>query len=115
MGTGNCGCNDSHTASSKDLDTCLNVLASRPCRHIIRQLTEQPNDVAYYDELVDTYVSWVDEEVDRERVEIQCYHHHLPALQDAGLVEFDKKSGAVRYYPDEKVAALLDVVSQWEA
>lgn len=113
MGMGNRGCNEHGAASSVDLDTCLNVLSSRPCRYLLRQLSDRSDHVAYFDELIDEYVSGVDE-ADRKRLEIRCHHHHLPALEDAGLVEFDEKSGAVRYYPDEKVEELLNVTAPWE-
>lgn len=114
MGMGECSCDGNCIESQVDVDTCLKLLSSAECRHLLRQLVNQSDNVAYLDDLVDSYIEWTDVERVTEDVRIQCHHHHLPALADAGLVDFDEMSGAVRYYPNEKVETLLDVVNQWE-
>jgi hypothetical protein len=39
-------------------------------------------------------------------------HHHLPKLATINLLEFDSRSGMVRYHGDELVEALLDVTPE---
>lgn len=44
---------------------------------------------------------------ERERVALLLHHLHLPKLADMGLVEFDPKSGQVRYHPSDELEQLI--------
>ena len=95
-----------------DVQTVLRLLSDPLCRFILIQLSAESDDTVYFDELVDRYLER-SEELDRESLEVQCHHAHLPALQSAGVVDFDDESGAIRYDPDPLVEELLAVVERW--
>jgi DNA-binding transcriptional ArsR family regulator len=40
------------------------------------------------------------------------HHVHLPKLEECGLVEYDARSGTVRYQSDEPVEELVRLVSE---
>lgn len=46
---------------------------------------------------------------DREPILIDLQQHHLPKLADSGVLEYDRRSGAVRWAsPSDPVRSLLD-------
>jgi hypothetical protein len=47
---------------------------------------------------------------DREQLAVQLQHTHLPKLADHGVVEYERRSGAVRYRPSEPVERVLDTL-----
>ena len=95
-----------------DVPTVLRLLSDPLCRFILLQSRAEPENTVHFDDLVDRYEERVGD-LDRQTLEVQCHHAHLPALQSAGVVAFDSASGAIRYYPDPLVDELLDVVERW--
>lgn len=52
---------------------------------------------------------------DREPILIDLQHHHLPKLADNRVLEFDRRSGAVRWTsPPEPVCSLLEYLYEAE-
>ena len=98
--------------SRVDVPTVLRLLSDPLCRFILLQLSAEPANTLHFDDLVDRYVERFGE-VDRETLEVQYHHAHLPALETAGVVDFDAESGAIRYDPDPLVDELLEVVERW--
>lgn len=47
------------------------------------------------------------ESLDEERAEILLRHVHLPKLRELGVVEYDERSGAVRYTVPDAVDAVF--------
>jgi len=46
----------------------------------------------------------------QERVAVQLHHVHLPMLEDLGLIEYDRRSGAVRFgEPPEQLDEFIDL------
>jgi hypothetical protein len=45
-------------------------------------------------------------------VRTRLHHVHLPKLEECGLAEYDARSGAVRYQPDEQVEELVRLVAE---
>ena len=110
------GYRGSFDPESVDVDTVFRLLSHTECRHILRKLASHPGNFVPVGELVDSCVEAQpdDRDIDREAVEIQCHHQHLPALEAAGLIEYDETSGDVRYYRNPMVEEVLDIVHQWK-
>lgn len=53
-----------------------------------------------------------DRDADRETVRLNLYHRHLPKLDDAGVVEYDWRSGDVVLTVDEE--RLREVLAPFE-
>ncbi|RQG98850.1 DUF7344 domain-containing protein [Natrarchaeobius oligotrophus] len=52
---------------------------------------------------------------DREPITIDLYQNHLPKLTDGRLVEFDRRSGAVRWsFPSSNATTLLEFFYDFE-
>lgn len=92
-----------------DLDNTLRLVADSNRREIISQLRQSPDNTTKYEDLINRLY---DESGTTERAEIAIAleHTHLPMLADHDLIEYDRRSGAVRYQPDRRVEAVLDAV-----
>lgn len=98
------------------LDACLQLVADRHRRRVIHHLRHEASGTATFEDLVDQVYrqdSGCESGSPRDRRElvIQLQHVHLPKLTQHGLVEFDRRSGTVRYLPDERVESVLDSLS----
>lgn len=95
-----------------DADTTLSLLASNLRRDMLRYLAGTPEPSV---ELADVYDYLVEQtDVPRREVVTRCRHVHLPKLQDEGLVEYDERSGVLRYRRNEAVETLLDLIHRME-
>ena len=86
------------------------VLANGDRREMLRVLTRSPSATCTVDELVASLADrWEDGQFYdcRERARIRLYHVDLPALKDAGLVEYDWRSGDVSMTVDSDATATL--------
>ncbi|TYL35996.1 hypothetical protein CV102_24915 [Natronococcus pandeyae] len=86
------------------IDELLSALSHRRRRDVLYALSE--NEVTDVDSLATTIAAreadLPPEQIDddeREPVLIDLYHNHLPKLADHNLVEYDSRSGAVRWTP----------------
>jgi hypothetical protein len=96
-----------------DLDRCLQLVADQHRRQIIHHLRHEAKGTTTLDDLVERISSRASDskngpQQDREEIAIQLQHTHLPKLADHGVVEFDLRTGAVRYHPDEQVETVID-------
>ena len=94
------------------LDACLRLVADRHRRRVIHHLRHEANGTTTIDDLVDQLHSRRPDSKngppqDRETLAMHLRHTHLPKLADHGVVEFDHRSGAVRYQSDEQVETVL--------
>lgn len=48
---------------------------------------------------------------DTESLRVELHHHHLPKLENAGLIEYDDRTETVRYYPNERIEKLHQFVT----
>lgn len=99
--------------SEHSLDACLTVVADRRRRQIIQQLRHEADGTMAFDDLVDGIRrarsgGGVDPLRDWENLAIELEHTHLPKLADHGVVDYDRRSGAVRYHPVEQIETVLD-------
>jgi hypothetical protein len=103
--------------TNSDLDACLRLVADRDRRRVIDHLRHEANGTTSFEDLVDHVHGCASGDKtsslqDREEVAVQLHHSHLPKLADYGVVEFEHRSGTVRYRPDEQVEALLDALPE---
>lgn len=110
------GPTDDSLLSTSDLSVgeTLGLLSNDRRRAVLRSLSEN-GDVAF-DSLVDTVVALeTDGESADDRhqaVSMSLHHSHLPRLRDAGVAEFDAQSDTIRYRPDERLEAFLDLIGR---
>jgi DNA-binding HxlR family transcriptional regulator len=95
------------------LDECLQVVADRHRRRIIHHLRHEPTGTTTFDDLVEQISSRASDSKDgppqnRETLAVRLQHTHLPKLADYGVIEYEHRTGAVRYLSDEQVETVLD-------
>lgn len=114
------GRSDRRNYQSK-LETLLPVLTSRRRRYALYYLQKQ--EVTDLESLA-PYLASIERDVavsalsDDEiaRIESQLTHGDLPALADAQLIDFDRRSGAIRYSaPPPLLEALLRLTAHIDA
>ena len=95
-------------------DETLSLLSHHRRRDVLYYLREHgvATDETLATEIAATELDCEPEDVtaaDREPILIDLRHHHLPKLDDGPLLEFDRRSGAVRWAsPSDPVRSLLD-------
>lgn len=87
------------------IDAILDALADEDRRTVVRQILGRPGWTGL-DELADRIHarggvtgSGLD---DSERIRCRLYHAHLPKLDDADIVEFDRTQNTVRQSADDR-------------
>lgn len=86
---------DGIQAPSGVVDDWLEVLADRNCRYVLRMAMNSPDGVLTIDELTAT------DELRKRSLETQLRHITLPKLWDLHLIDYDDRTGTIRYdsYP----------------
>lgn len=77
------------------------------CRYAMRTDAVQLEHAEIADYIVDRTQEGTSDDPDRRTVATELRHVHLPKLEDAGLVEYDRERGVVRA-DRETIAAQLD-------
>lgn len=87
----------------RSFDACLELLADDRRRRVVQQLRVESDTTleALAESLADD---------DRERLTTELHHNHLPKMADHGVLEYDPRSGAVLYDPDDSLETLVDAV-----
>ncbi|MDR5673964.1 ArsR family transcriptional regulator [Halalkaliarchaeum sp. AArc-GB] len=99
--------------TSQDLDACLELVADRRRRRIIRELRQKEDGETTVEALVDRLDAseWAgenDSHLDRDRIALHLHHNHLPKMADFDVVEYESGNGTVRYRGHERLEAILD-------
>lgn len=97
------------------LDRVLAAL-SHPRRRLLLYYLQENDPVSIEDAATriaawerDEHADEVPEEV-REKVLTSLYHGHVPKLTEQGIVDYDRRSGAIRFQdPPEELEALLEL------
>lgn len=88
------------------LGELLAGLARRRRREVLYYLLE--HELADL-ETIATRIARMEREGDPERIRTDLVHTHLPKLADRGLIEYDRRSGAIRLTdPGDRLVALLE-------
>lgn len=93
------------------VDEALKLLAVNQRRRVLRYLLEEADSPVYRDELAEKIDDG--ETSDSGSMEVVLAHHHLPRLADAGVIEYDHRSGGVRLTEAaEDLRPLLDTIER---
>ncbi|MBZ6494330.1 DUF7344 domain-containing protein [Natrinema longum] len=77
------------------IDQSFDVLRD-PCRRsLCRYVMQTETAVITHEEVVDRVSTSIETTLDRTAVATELRHIHLPKLDEAGLIEYDRESGAV--------------------
>lgn len=84
------------------LDEIFELLANQQRRYVLYHLREVTGGVTTMEELAENVVALQDQsgppDGPRGPVLTSLRHVHLPKLQDAGVLEYDPRSEAIRYW-----------------
>lgn len=97
------------------LDALFAVLADGRRRRVLQYLRSADGDAVSTDDLVDGVLERGGTTDGREVVQIKFRHATLPRLEEAGYIEHDTRSGAVRYREDPLLERALDLAAELEA
>lgn len=109
---------DTEYVTHSQLDRTLGALANRSRRYALYHLVESDEDVVPFDALVSSVCERdADADADGDEVRIATRLHHcgLPAMEDAGFVEYDPASERVRYRPRNVAEQLVSRVRELES
>lgn len=96
---------------SPSIDATLEILSSPVRRDVIGHCSgasTQPIDI---DDVADHVVEARQEAgavLDREEVLIALHHRHLPVLEEHDVIEFDRRSGQLRYWSVDRIEEWLE-------
>lgn len=96
-----------HRSESTTLDQAFTTLGSPPRRRILVALLEQnPRSKEEF-----TGLEYWPKDRDDEAVRVGLHHNHLPKLQEAGFVDWDRRTGRVTRGPEfEAIEPLLVLI-----
>lgn len=98
--------------NSDRLDRELALLANRERREILDRLMAAEAEVATVEDLSRRLTRVAadggeEQSSSTEEARTRLHHVHLPKLEQYDLVEYDPRSGTVRYQPDERVETIV--------
>ncbi|QLH84386.1 DUF7344 domain-containing protein [Halosimplex pelagicum] len=96
-----------------ELDTAFELLADRRRRAVVEFLRAAPRGALDLPALVDAVATECQE--DPDALASSLHHRHLPKLDDAGVVEFDREEGVVSYDSHPLVERCLDVAQSYRS
>lgn len=99
---------DTLQLSQPSLDDDLRLLADNYRRQILRYLIAESSETVSFDELIQYLRGHVAGESNRETIQTCLYHRHLPTMAEHGVIEYDTRSGSVRYRPHDRIETILE-------
>lgn len=99
-------------ADDTDLDTVFDLLGDQRRRLLLRFFYVNGFETATFDEVASYIKRWESRMVGRSEppdddVELTLVHVHLPRLETAGVVEFDRATATIRYDGTESLERIL--------
>jgi DNA-binding transcriptional ArsR family regulator len=99
-------------------DDLFEILSNRRRRYVLHYLRTADGGLAELSDVVEQVAAWeqgVDREElsydDRKSVHISLYQHHAPKLDEAGIVDYDKRGGVLELTAEaEELDVYLDPV-----
>lgn len=105
------GCRCDATRGTKRLDALFTALADEHRRQVLRYFRAREDEIASVDDIV-AFAHDSESRLDRRRLELLFHHATLPKLADLGFVEYDPRSGTVRYRGTPVLERVLDAVEE---
>jgi hypothetical protein len=91
--------------SRPSFDDIFDLLSDERRRYAIHYLRETSDGVSTLDDLTETVAAWETDTTQSDvpddfckRVEASLHHTHLPRLDDANIIDYDARSGSIRYW-----------------
>lgn len=84
-------------------DDLLGVLNDERRRRLVEYLAGGTHSTS-----VAELAAALDGDAEGDDTRVALYHVHLPKLADLGVLEFDRRTGSVRYPHDEQLATQLE-------
>ena len=99
---GNSASTGADAPGSARLDELFRILSNRRRRRVLYSLVDSEESVIECSQLVDRLADGpatvgAGGDSSEAAVARDLYHVHLPRLEDAGIVEYDRRQGTVRY------------------
>lgn len=91
---------------SLSIDCVLDLLRDPVRRQTVAYCVNASDRILTVDELADHLADEREPSRDRltrESIAAELHHHHLPKLADEDVIEFDHRSGHVRYWGDDRL------------
>ncbi|MGA9400530.1 hypothetical protein [Haladaptatus sp.] len=98
---------DGIQAPSGVVDDWLEVLADRNCRYVLRMAMNAPDGVLTVEELTAT------DELRKRSLETNLRHITLPKLWDLHLIDYDERTGTIRYDSHPAFEELFETVERY--
>lgn len=96
------------------LDEILRLLTDQRCRWVLYCFFEEGADVLDYEAVVDYVADHVPGVDGTEDPRIRLHHSTLPKLKEAGLVDFDSRTGTIRYDGGREIDTVLAWLDEME-
>lgn len=86
-----------------NLDTVFELLSDARRRYLLYYLYTINEDVAEFEAAVDGVYEYeaagtdTGDHATRENIKIELHHNHLPRLANAGVVDYDRRHGTIRF------------------
>ena len=96
------GAHGEGSVPTPSLDTVFDLLSNQRRRYVLYHLMNAADDTVDYEALAEQVAVWEagsdpsEEHVDE--VATDLYHIHLPKLTESSIVDFDQRSGDVRFW-----------------
>lgn len=96
------------------LDIIFSALADENRRHVLLYFQSSSQTVASVGDLVAYTLAQNGTQADPVRIVVKFHHVTLPLLDDAGLLDFDRRNNCVRYQENPLVEEVLSLVAETE-
>lgn len=94
------------------IDQLFDVMANEYRRQLLLALAEHHQDDGAVVRVPDDVAA---SDADRQTLETELYHAHLPKLADGGFIEWDRETDAVRKGPRfEDIYPVVELLSNYE-
>lgn len=102
-GGGNRAPGTRHSTATENLDTVFDLFCNSRRRYLLDYLFTVDGDVVEFEDTVNAVYKYetagmeTGDHSSREDVRITLHHNHLPRLANAGILDYDRRHGTIRF------------------